>query len=163
MSQSSSDQVSQQPSNLALERLGVFVGEWNLEITSMSFNPDPSAVERGRTSFEWLEGGAFLIQRSAISAAEWPRSILIIGPDDEAETYNILYFDSRGVSRLYHMTFSGGIWTMWREFPGFSQRFHGTFSDDNNTITAYWEKSSDGSNWERDFDLTYTRVKPTEI
>jgi hypothetical protein len=31
------DQGSQGPSNLALERLGVFVGEWNIEITSMSF------------------------------------------------------------------------------------------------------------------------------
>jgi hypothetical protein len=159
MSKNDSAQVSGQPSNPALERLGVFVGEWDIEITSMSFNPDPSAVERGRASFDWLEGGAFLIQHSEIAATDWPRSIIIIGPDDAAETYNILYFDSRGVSRIYHMTLSGGIWTMWREFPGFSQRFHGTFSDDNNTITAYWEKSSDGSNWERDFNLTYTRVR----
>ena len=60
------------------------------------------------------------------------------------------------------MTFIGSIWTLWREFPGFSQRFHGTFSDDGNIITARWEKSSDGSNWERDFDLTYTKVKPAE-
>jgi hypothetical protein len=159
MSQSNSPQVSQQPSNPALERLGVFLGEWDIKITSMSFNPDPSAVERGRTSFEWLEGGAFLIQHPEISATDWPRSIIIIGPDDAAETYCMLYFDSRGVSRIYKMTFSGGIWTMWREFPGFSQRFHGTFSDDNNTITARWETSSDGSNWERDFDLKYTRVR----
>ena len=47
---------------------------------------------------------------------------------------------------------------MWREAPGFFQRFTGTFSDDNNTITGRWEGSRDGSNWEPDFDMTYTKV-----
>ena len=144
--------------NPELERLAVFVGDWDIEITSMSFHPDPSAVARGHTSFQWLERGAFLLQNSEIPDTEFPRSTSVIGADDSAETYCMLYFDSRGVSRIYRMSLSGGIWTLWREFPGFSQRFHGTFSDDHSTITAYWEKSSDGSHWERDFDLTYTRV-----
>jgi hypothetical protein len=146
--------------NPALERLDIFVGEWNIEITSMSFHTDPSAVERGHTSFDWLERGAFLLQHSEVSTSvDFPRGIAVMGPDDAAETYRMLYFDSRGVSRIYKMTFHGGIWTLWRDFPGFSQRFNGMFSEDNNVITARWEKSSDGSNWERDFDLTYTRIK----
>jgi hypothetical protein len=148
--------------NPGLERLGVFVGEWNIEITSMSFHTDPSAVARGRSSFDWLEAGAFLIQHAEISATDFPRSTAIIAPDDAAETYSMLYSDSRGVSRIYRMTFSGGIWTLWRDFPGFSQRFHATFSEDHNVITARWEKSSDGSKWEHDFDITYTRSKKGE-
>jgi hypothetical protein len=146
--------------NPALERLGIFVGEWDIEISSMSFRTDPSAVERGRATFDWFEAGAFLIQQSEIStSADFPRSISIIGPDHEAETYGMLYFDSRGVSRIYKMTFSGGIWTLWRDYPGFSQRFQGTFSEDNNSITARWERSTDGSHWEHDFALTYTKAK----
>ena len=145
-------------SNLSLDSLAVFIGQWNIEITSMSFNPDPSAVVQGRSEFAWLEGGAFLIQHSEIDASEFPRSTAVMGPDDEAETYRMLYYDSRAVSRIYRMTFSSGIWTLWRDFPGFSQRFHGTFSEDGRVIRAYWEKSTDGSNWERDFDLTYTKV-----
>jgi hypothetical protein len=163
MSDNNTDgQTNLQPSNPALERLGVFVGEWNIEISSMSFHSDPSAVERGRTSFDWLDGGAFLIQHFEVLNTEFPRAVSVIGPDDTAETYCMLYSDSRGVSRIYKMTFSGGIWTLWRDFPGFSQRFHGTFSDDNDMITARWEKSSDGSHWEKDFDLSYSKVKPTE-
>jgi len=158
MTQNNSPQVSHQPSNPALERLGVFVGEWKTEITSMSFHPDPSAVARGQTSFRWLEDGAFLLQHSEVPNTEFPRGISVIGADDAAETYFMVYFDSRGVSRIYQMTLSGDIWTIWREFPGFSQRFNGMFSDDNNVITARWEKSGDGLNWEHDFDLTYTRV-----
>ena len=106
--------------NSAIERLAVFIGEWNIEITSMSFHSDSSAVERGHTSFDWLENGAFLIQRSEVSAADWPRITAIIAPDEAAETYCMFYFDSRDVTRIYRMTLSGGIWTMWRDFPGFS-------------------------------------------
>ena len=146
-------------SNPALDELALLIGEWNIEITSMSFHPDPSAVVRGHSSFAWLEGGAFLIQHTDIPASDFPRSTAVMGPDNEAGTYRMLYFDSRGVSRIYRMTFSGGIWTLWRDFPGFSQRFHGTFSEDGEVITAYWEKSSDGSNWEHDFDLTYTKFR----
>ena len=145
--------------NPAREALSILIGVWTLEITSMSFHPDPSAVVRGHSSFDWLEGGAFLIQHSEIADSDFPRSAAVIGPDDEAATYRMLYYDHRGVSRIYRMTFSGGIWTLWRDFPGFHQRFHGTFSEDGNTISAYWEKSTDGSNWEKDFDLTYTKVR----
>ena len=146
-------------SNPALDQLAPLIGEWNIEITSMSFDADPSAIIRGHSSFAWLEGGAFLIQHSEIPNSDFPSSIAVMGPDDEAETYRMLYYDSRGVSRIYRMTFSGGIWTLWRDFPGFHQRFHGMFSEDGKIITARWERSSDGSNWERDFDLTYIKVR----
>ena len=99
------------------------------------------------------------MQHAEMENPDFPRNVEVIGPDEEAETYRMLYYDSRGVSRIYRMTFSGGIWTLWRDFPGFSQRFHGTFSPDGNVITAYWEKSTDGSSWERDFDLTYIKVR----
>jgi hypothetical protein len=145
-------------SNPALDQLAPFIGKWNLEITSMSFRTDPSAVVRGHSSSAWLEGWTFLIQHSEISASDFPRSIAIIGRDEAAETYSMLYYDTRAVSRIYRMTFSGGIWTLWRDFPGFSQRFHGTFSEDGKIITARWEQSSDGSNWEHDFALIYTKI-----
>ena len=68
------------------------------------------------------------------------------------------YADARGVFRVYQMSLSERVWKMWRHAPGFFQRFTGTFSDDGKTITGRWKKSSDGSNWEPDFDLTYTKV-----
>ncbi len=57
------------------------------------------------------------------------------------------------------MTLEGGVWAMWRESPGFSQRFKGTIKDDGNIISALWDKSTDGSHWEHDLELTYTRVR----
>jgi hypothetical protein len=154
-----SSQIPQQPSNPALERLNVLVGDWDLEITEMSFEEDKAAVVGGRASFEWIEGGGFLFERSEVSNPDFPRGISIMGPDDSAETYSMLYFDSRGVSRIYQMSFNGNIWKLWREFPGFSQRFIGSLSDDRKIIAARWEKSEDGSSWELDFKLTYLKVR----
>jgi hypothetical protein len=145
--------------NPALERLDVLVGDWNIEITSTSFDPDPSAVVHGRASFHWLEDRAFLRERFEIEDSKFPRGIAIIGPDDSADTYCILYFDSRGVSRIYPVSLQDNAWKMWRDFPGFSQRFIGIFEDNRNRISARWEKPSDGSNWEHDVDITYTRSK----
>jgi hypothetical protein len=153
--------TSQPPpkTNPALERLGILAGDWNVEMSAMSFQPDPSAVAHWRVSFEWLEGGIFMIQREKEISPEYPHGTWIIGTDDSADTYCVLHYDSRGVSRIYQMSLSNTVWKVWREFPGFSQRFSGTFSDDKKTITASWSKSLDGSNWEHDFDLKYTKVK----
>jgi hypothetical protein len=74
------------------------------------------------------------------------------------EEYTILHYDSRGVSRVYQMTFTDGAWRMWRDAPGFFQRFSGSLGADGNSIRGTWEKSVDGSAWEHDLDLVYTRT-----
>jgi hypothetical protein len=147
--------------NSAVERLGMFVGEWHIEITSMSFEADKTAVVRGHASFEWTEDGTFLMQHSEVSNSDFPRITSIIGPDDAAGTYCMLYSDSRGVSRIYQMSLSGNEWKLWRDFPEFSQRFIATWSEDGNTIAGRWEQSSDGSSWKLDFNETYSKVKST--
>lgn len=76
---------------------------------------------------------------------------MITGRDESHDSYCMLHYDSRGVSRIYQLSLNGGVWQIWREAPGFSQRFTGT-------ISGYWEKSHDGATWEHDFDLTYIRV-----
>ena len=140
--------------NPALRTLEVFVGEWETQATLAG---QPTA--RGRAVFEWLEGGAFLAQRADAEQATFPTTTMIIGRDHSSETYCLLYFDSRGVSRIYQMSLNAGVWKLWREAPEFSQRFTGTFSDDGTAIGGRWERSSDGTHWEHDFDLTYTRVR----
>jgi hypothetical protein len=146
--------------NPALERLDVFVGEWKVELAFPTNQPG-MGTGRGtaRASFEWLEGGAYLMYRLGDRAAGLPYAVCVIGRDESADIYTMLYFDDRGVSRIYQMSLEGREWKQWRQAPSFSQRFFGTFSDDGNTIIARWEKSSDGTSWEHDFNMTYTRIK----
>jgi NAD(P)-dependent dehydrogenase (short-subunit alcohol dehydrogenase family) len=71
--------------------------------------------------------------------------------------------DARGLARVYAMTFSDGRWTLLRDAPDFTplafpQRFTGEFSADGRTISGRWERSGDGTSWQHDFDLVYTKV-----
>lgn len=56
--------------NPALKPFEILVGEWQ---TTGSHPYFPGTTLRGRTSFEWLEGGAFLILRAEIDHPKFPR------------------------------------------------------------------------------------------
>jgi len=86
-----------------------------------------------------------------------PSARWAIGRDDSGAGYTVLYSDDRGVSRTYEMRVSEATWQMWRTAPGFSQRFEGRVSPDRRTIASHWETSVDGTTWEHDFDITYSR------
>ncbi|MEU6720487.1 hypothetical protein ABZ897_54310 [Nonomuraea sp. NPDC046802] len=53
----------------------------------------------------------------------------------------------------------GREWRLWREAPGFWQRYVGTISEDGTTITRAWEASADGRQWRHDFNLTYVKTR----
>jgi hypothetical protein len=140
-----------------MDRLEPFIGEWALEA---SF-PDAPV---GRSVFEWALDGRFLVQRSEIPHSAAPDGLQIVATDPESGEYLQHYFDSRGVVRLYSMTFDGRVWTLLRDKPDFSplnfgQRYIGEFSEDGHAIAGRWESSEDGSTWELDFELNYTRVR----
>ena len=132
-----------------LEALEALVGDWVLG--------DPAAPV-GRTSFSWLEGRRFLVQRWSIDIPEAPDGFAIVGEDPAGGGLLQHYFDSRGIARVYGMSLEGGVWRLWRDGEDFSQRFAGTLSEDGSTISGAWEIAHDGSTWEHDLDLVYTRV-----
>jgi hypothetical protein len=144
--------------NPALKALEGLVGEWEMVLSNASFLPRPSDTIQGQVSFAWVQDGAFLLLRMGDKPPGPPAAIWLISRDESAPGYTVLYYDSRSVSRVYEMSFSQGVWKMWRNAPGFHQRYEGTVSKDAKTITARWEKSGDGATWEHDFDVTYTRI-----
>jgi hypothetical protein len=119
----------------------------------------PGKALHGRTSFEWAEGGAFLIMRSEIDEPEVPSGIGFIGTDIDANECSMLYFDERGVSRRYLVALRSDQWHWWRDSPGFSQRFTGTLVDGGERIVVKGEMCRDGETWEGDLELTYRRVR----
>ncbi len=141
--------------NPALSELAFFVGDWDMALSGASFLPDPEQVIRGNFGCSWIEGGAVLVMRQGGPTP--PLATWIIGRDESNPHYRALYSDDRGVSRIYAMSFIDNTWRLWRDHAGFSQRFEATVSDDRNSITGRWEKSSDGQEWEHDFDLSYRR------
>ena len=152
----------------ALARLDVFVGDWSMEARFPGDRPAPPGAARpgptARSRFEWALGGQFLVQHTEVPVPEAPDSLAIVGTDPRTGGYTQHYYDSRGVVRLYAMSFADGVWTLTRESPDFTpldfrQRFTGTFSADQNTISGAWETSpADGGQWKHDFGLTYRRA-----
>ena len=141
-------------------QLGRLVGEWKIIAGPPGGPPWPGEQ---RVRFEWTEGGAFLAERWSLDASGLPdgtptSGTKIYGYDEAHGTYFQLYYDDRGVRRVYQMGLSDGEWTLQRAAPPFAQRFRGTFDHDGKTISGRWEIQDPGEDWRTDFDLTYTRV-----
>jgi len=143
-------------SNPALAELAFLVGDWDMALSGASFLPDPEQVIRGNFGCSWIEGGAALAMHQG--GPEPPIATWIIGRDEASVDYSVLYSDDRGVSRIYAMSLRDNRWRLWRDSAQFAQRFEATLSDDRNSIVGQWEKSSDGREWEHDFNVTYTRL-----
>ena len=142
--------------NSALQSMSVLVGTW----TTVGTHPlVPGKTFHGRTSFEWIEGGAFLIMHSEIDEPEIPSGIAVFGTDDGTGECSMLYFDERGVSRRYEFRIRENVLQWWRNAADFSQRFSVTFAADGRTMSATGEMSRNGAPWEPDLALMYTRVE----
>jgi len=142
--------------NPALTSFSALIGEW----ITVGMHPKlPGVTFHGYTSFTWMEGGAFLIMHSEINEGKIPTSIAIFGSDNSKGEYFMLYFDERKVSRKCDVVFQDNVLKWWRNAPEFSQRYTFTFTDNGNTIISKGEISENGTTWEQDLDLTYTRVK----
>ena len=142
--------------------LDKFVGKWSQEAVFPEGSPIQGDV-KARAEFEWALGGAFLLERSVIDHPDAPDGLAVIAPNPAGNGYTQHYFDSRGVVRLYEMTFDGHLWILTRERADFTpldfkQRYTGTFSEDNRTIRGAWEICHDGTTWDKDFELNYTRI-----
>ena len=105
-----------------LEQLDRLIGTWATEAT----HPLVDGVVPGSITFEWLEGGRFLIQRSVNDHELFPDAICVIGAPEAGDGLVMEYFDSRGVRRTYGVSFDDGVLRIWRDHPGFDQRFSAT-------------------------------------
>lgn len=112
--------------NPALNPLKKLIGEWKT-VGTHPYVPDTTF--HGSTSFDWIEGGSFLMMHSKIDEPEIPNGIAIFGSDDSTGEYFMLYFDERTVSRNYQVSFQDNLVKWWRDTQDFSQRLTLTFVD----------------------------------
>lgn len=142
--------------NPALQPFSILLGEWK----TVGTHPHvPKVTFHGRARFEWFESGAFMIMRTEIDEPEIPSGLAIFGTDDATGECFMLYFDERTVSRKYEVALHDNVLRWWRTAPGFSQRYIATVSEDGRTIVGKGELSKDGTTWEGDLELTYSRVQ----
>jgi hypothetical protein len=135
----------------ALEPFDGLVGSWATEST----HPLIDAVVSGTVTFERLEGGHFLVQRSHNDHELFPDAICVIGAPENGDGLVMEYFDSRGVRRTYGVSLDDGVLRHWRDAPGFDQRFSATLGHD--SFEGLWQLARTPGEWQDDLKLTYRR------
>src|SRR5215204_1217104 len=134
--------MDQPTAEKALKELEVLVGEWSQTATPASGEPWPGEA---KSTFEWLEGGQLLLERSTVETPEAPDGVCVYGCDAANGSY-------------YQMSIGNGEWKLWREGEPFNQRFTATISDDGDKIEGRWEYD-EGDGWKTDFNLVYSRLR----
>ena len=135
----------------ALEPFDALIGTWATEAKHRLVDE----VVRGSVTYEWLEGGQFLVQRSHNEHELFPDAICVIGAPETGEGLVMEYFDSRGVRRTYGISLDDGVLRLWRDHPGFDQRFSATIAPD--VFEGVHQLAETPGDWQDDLKVTYRR------
>jgi hypothetical protein len=135
----------------ALEPFDALIGTWTTEARHRLMD----AVVSGHTTYEWLEGGRFLIQRSHSDHESFPDGISVIGAPEDGDGLVMEYFDSRGVRRTYDISLVDGVLRIWRDHPGYEQRFSARIAPDE--YEGVFELAEAPGEWKQDMRVTYRR------
>ena len=134
-----------------LESFEALIGTWETAAT----HPEFDGVVRGSTTFEWLEGRRFLIQRSRNDHELFPDAISVIGAPEHGEGLVMEYFDSRGVRRTYRISLDESMLRIWRDDTAFAQRFSAQLDD--SAFDGLWQLARTPGDWQDDLAVTYRR------
>jgi hypothetical protein len=141
--------------NPALKPLAFLIGSWR---TTGSHLLVPGQPLGGRTSFAWIEGGAFLIMRSEVDHPLFPSGIAIIGSDDVSGKFGMTYFDERGVSRLFDVAVGDRTVTWTRDDPELAQSVTITADADGNRLVSKGRMSQKRGPWGDDLSQVFDRA-----
>lgn len=139
--------------NAALQPLSFLVGRWR---TAGRHPLVPGQDLSGVTSFAWTEGGAFLMMRSEVHAAEFPDGVALIGSDIGAGKMTMMYFDERGVSRIMDVTPGDGTVTWRHDNPEFAQCL--TIAADGDRLVSTGRMSEKGGPWKEDLPQVFEKM-----
>lgn len=141
--------------NEALSPLAETIGTWNVTGSHPAL---PGRSIPGRVTFEHIEGGAFIRMTSKMEDPQFPEGVAIFGTDGDDHSCTMIYFDDRGVSRCYDVTFHEDGFTWSRDSDVFAQRFRVTIAEDGRSMESEGQMKKKGSDWEPDLRLSYVRT-----
>lgn len=147
------DIQAEQPStpHPALRALEVMVGTWDLKGRDFTTNDEIS----GQSTFEWMEGGFFLVHRFNLSyAGRKFTGIEYIGYDAKSRHLKTHVFSTQDPNPLeYTWEVDEYTFTNWFGNVGSSNRYKGRFSEDRDTLIGQWEWPGGG------YEATMTRIR----
>jgi hypothetical protein len=147
-------------------RLQAIAGRWK---TSGHVIGEPRIPVLGTDIYDVLAGGYFLVHHVDVTVGEQPvRAIEVIGEPAPGGGYLARSFDSEGNAELMRVTidescvfhFEGGPDVAPAAQPSGASttrvRSTLTLAEDRHAMTALWERSEDGVNWQPWMDIAFT-------
>jgi len=142
--------------NPSLKHLDVLIGTWNVTNRDLK-----TGMEwHGQDTFEWLDGGFFLVYHHEEFREPRIKGIMLIGYEREwgadepsRELIGHWFESTTGNHFVYVWEIGDDTLTFWLGARGSTSAFRGKFSDDRNTITGRWEWPGGG------YESTITKVK----
>jgi hypothetical protein len=128
----------------ALDRL---VGTWKI-----------SGGAEGTSTYEWMEGGFFLIQHVELEQeGHTNKGIEVIGHlrpfgEQPSEDIHSRFYDTEGNTLDYVYEIEGDTLTIWGGEKGSPAYYRGTFAEDGNSATGAWVYPGGG------YESTMTRM-----
>jgi hypothetical protein len=153
-----------------IERLGALVGRWR---SNGHVVGEPAVPITGTDTYEWLDGGFFLVHHVDVVVGDRKVTALeVIGEyDPNTDSFTARAFDNEGDVTVMRATVDGrGVWTFTggadvapaaqpdSADAGGAVRSTLTVSPDRASMTAKWERTDDGTNWQPWMDMTFTRM-----
>jgi hypothetical protein len=143
--------MNEQPKpNSDLQSLDRLIGTWK-----------QSGEVEGEITYEWAEGGFFLVQHvdltqygTHIKGIEIIGHELKFGAEPSAEIKSRFYSFLDGMTLDYVYEIDGDTLTIWGGAKGSPAYYRGTFSQDGNTLTGGWTYPGGGG-----YEAVATRVK----
>jgi hypothetical protein len=129
----------------ALKALGRLVGTWEL-----------SGDVGGTVTYEWMEGGFFLIQH--VDMGPEARGTEVIGHErtlwaEPSADVKSRFYSRTGDTLDYTYELSGDTLTIWSGERGSPAYYEGAFSEDGDVLTGAWHYPGGGG-----YEATSTRV-----
>jgi hypothetical protein len=137
--------------NSVLKSLERLVGTWK------ATDPSGAGAIAGEATFEWMEGGNFLLQHLDFGDS---KGIEIIGFDEESKSLRSHYFDRSGKILEYTYELHNDTLTVSINMPRAKGQFISKFSDNGNTYTGRWNWIQDGV--KKSYDAMMTKSRNVE-
>lgn len=135
--------------NPDLQGLNRLVGRWKV-----------SGEAQGTVTYEWMEGGFFLIQHVDLEQyGQRNKGIEIIGHEQQfgaepSEDIKSRYYDTMGNTFDYVYEMEGDTLTIWGGEKGSPAYYRGTISADGNSVSGDWVYPGGGG-----YSSSMTRVE----
>ena len=119
-----------------------------------------SGGAQGKVTFEWMEGGYFLIQHVDLEQyGQKIKGIEIIGHErqfgaEPSEEIKSRFYSNMGDTLDYVYELEGDTLTIWGGEKGSPAYYRGTFGEDGDTLTGAWHYPGGGG-----YEAISTRVK----